>query len=147
MRKTLKTILIAGTLLGLGVMHAQEANEQALSTGKVIKLEVKFDGPDGAKITAVYASMYTDAQRRADQAGFLNNFPGEFKLISPGIFHAEFTIPDTIVTGDYKLPSLDARAPGIQLVYTEGQQYHLHAFHIENHNKFVQPPITIKDLH
>jgi hypothetical protein len=146
MGKILKIVLIGGVLSSLGIANAQDAKEQALTPGKVIKLEIKFDGPDGAKITNVYVGLSTDTERPADQAGFLTNFPGEVKLSSPGTFSAEFTIPPTAASGDYKLKSMDVRAPGIQLNYLEGQQYHLHAFHIKNDNRFVQPPVTIKEL-
>jgi hypothetical protein len=147
MKQILKTTLIAGTLLSLGIAQAQQAAELAKHPGEVIKLEVKFDGPDGAKIITIYANLSTQTERPPDQAGFMNNFPGEFKLISPGLFEGDFKIPDTALSGDYKLQSMDVRAPGIQLTYNEGKQYNLHEFRIENKNKFVQPPITIKEVH
>jgi hypothetical protein len=147
MRKVLKKILLAGTLLGLGIAHGQVAKEQSLSPDSVIRLEIKFDGPDASKITTIYGGMGTNAQRPPDQAGFLNNFPGTATLVSPGIFRMEFTVPKTAVTGDYTLSSLDVRAPGIQIVYNNGEQFHLHTFHIENHNKFTQPSITVNEIH
>jgi hypothetical protein len=146
MRKVLRIILVAGTLLGLGIAHAQEAKE-TLVPGKVIKLEVQFEGPDGVRMKNVYASLVTDAQRPPDQAGFQNTIAGDFRQVSPGTFHVEFVIPPTVISGDYKLSSLDVRGDGIMLTYTEGQQYHLHAFHVENHAKFAQPPVTVKELH
>jgi hypothetical protein len=150
MRNPNKWMFAVVLVLAIGlrqIAHGQEAKEKALSPGDVIKLEVKFDGPGADKITTVYASLQTRAEPPSDQAGYMTNFPGDFKLISPGTFHAEFTVPETAVSGDYVLISIDVRAPGIRLDYTNGKQYNLHAFHIENHSKFVQPPVTIKELH
>ena len=52
MRKTIKTILIAGALLSLGIVNAQEAKEQPLKPGDVIKLDLEFRGPDADKLTS-----------------------------------------------------------------------------------------------
>jgi hypothetical protein len=145
MRKTLKTILLAGILLSLSIAQAQDTKE-AWVPGKVIKLEVKFDGPDASRINMIYGSLSTLAQRPADQAGFSNSIPANGVPISSGIFHLEFTIPETVIPGDYTL-SMDVRAPGIQLSYNDGQQFHFHAFHIENHGTFAQPSVTIKEIH
>ena len=147
MRKTIKTILIAGALLSLGIVNAQEAKEQPLKPGDVIKLDLEFRGPDADQLTSINASLYSHAPRPEDQAGFMTNFPGEFKLTSPRNFHAEFKVPDTAVSGEYKLDSLDVRGLGIQLTYTDGEQYHLHTFHVDNKDKFVQPSVTIKEVH
>jgi hypothetical protein len=136
------TIFLAGSL-----SQAQEAKEQSLQPGNVIKLELEFHASDANKITTIYASMALRTQRPEDQAGFMTSVPGEFKMISPGLFHAEFTIPETASSGDYTLASMDVRGTGIQLTYSDGKQYHLHAFRVDNHKKFFEPPVTIKELH
>jgi hypothetical protein len=136
--------IITAISLSFGVARAQEAQELPLHPHGMIKLEVTFRGPGADRITAIYASMRTDAQALPDQAGFMNNFPGEFKLISPGAFDGEFTIPDTAISGVYSLQALDARGDGIQLDYKNGVDFQLHTFRVENPNKFTKPPITIK---
>lgn len=145
-RVAIAVAMMSVLAIGLKITHAQEAKEQSLSPGGVIRLEVKFDGPGADRISNIYANLSTQAQRPVDQAGFMNNFPGSFTQISNGTFRAEFIIPPTVVSGDYVLSSMDVRAPGIDMAYTNGQQYNLHPFHIENHSKFVQPPVTIKDI-
>jgi len=131
-------------LLSFGVARAQEAQELPLHPHSIIKLELTFRGPGADRLTRVFAGMQTDAQTPPDQAGFMNNFPGEFKLISPGVFDAEFTIPDTVISGVYSLPALDVRGDGIQLDYKNGVDFQLHTFRVENPNKFTKPPVTIK---
>jgi hypothetical protein len=136
--------LLTAILLSFGVAQAQEAQELPLHPHSTIKLELTFHGPGADKITAIYASMQTDSQVSPDQAGFLNNFSGDFRLISPGVFDAEFTVPDTALSGVYNLPALDVRGNGIKLNYKNGVDFQLHTFRVENPNMFTKPPVTIK---
>jgi hypothetical protein len=149
MRITLKTILIAGTLFGFGVMQAQQATELAKHPQETLKFEVKLEGQDAQKIKSV--SLYLAMKAGSvptDQPGFTNGCRGgNAAPISIGIFRPEITIPDNIANGDYILIVTANADPG-STDYVAGKQFQLHDFHIENPKTFTPPSkIEVKEVH
>jgi hypothetical protein len=146
MRKTLKTILLAGTLLSLGIAQAQQATELAKHPGDTLKFEIKFDGPDAGKIKQVFLYLGSVPGRAPDQPGFDAGFRGnDAQLIGANTFKADITIPDNAATGDYILyVTANANPGGFQ--YKGGDQFPMHFIHIENPNTFRPPHIEVKPL-
>jgi hypothetical protein len=145
MRKTLKTILLAGTLLGLGIADAQQAKELTLSGNDVLRVEVKFNGPNADKVTSVYLAIASTDPALPDQPGFGNGFNGsEAKAVTPMIFKPEIKIPESAVDGDYKL-SVIAIAGPFRPSYEAGKDFKYPVIHIKNQT-FTRPSIEVKPL-
>jgi hypothetical protein len=149
MKKALKTILLAGTLLGLGIAHAQEAKVLPKHPGETLKFDVKLEGQDVQKVKAV--SLYLGARNgplQTDQSGFTSGSRGaNFLAIATGTFRPEITIPDNMATGDYYLVVTAIAEPG-SADYVSGKQFQLQDFHIDNPKTFVPPSkIEVKEVH
>jgi len=143
-KQTLKFLLIF--LLSAVFVQAQEVQQLPKHPGDVIKFSIKFDGVDANKITAVYPRLWTNSQPQVEQAGFVNAFnSSDFRLISPGNFEIQLTIPENAVSGEYVL-NMDVRAGTLQLSYSDGQQYHMRPIRVENERKFVQPGVQVAEL-
>ena len=145
---TMKSVfsLTLVVLLALSLSQAQEAKELARHPGDVLKFEVKFDGPDAAKVTSleIYLSC-SSAQPGANQAGFVNNFGGTktFQAVSPRTFQPEIVIPKDILPGDYSL-SIHAHADVGNAIYDSGKQFQLH-IRVDNSRTFTAPGIIVKE--
>ncbi len=149
MRKTLKTLLFAGTLLGLGIGQAQQVSELAKHSGETLKFEVKLEGQDAQKVKSV--SLYLGSRNGSippEQSGFTNGYRGaSFPAISTGIFRPEITIPANLATGDYFLVVTVIADPG-SAEYIAGKQFQMHDIHINNSQTFVPPSkIEVKEVH
>lgn len=144
--RPLTPVSIAFTiLLACGLSQAQEAKELARHPGDTIKFEVKFDGPDAAKIRTVSLYLQRRGPAPANQAGFDGGFRGKSFPAIADAFHPEITIPDNAMTGDYFL-SVSAAADTGNVPYTAGEQFQMHNFRIENPKTLTPPKITIKEL-
>jgi len=149
MRKALKTMLITGALLGLGVVQPQTINEIAKHPGQTIKFEVKLEGQDLQKVKSV--SLYLGLRSGSiptDQSGFTNEYRGgNFPASSRGTFRPEITIPYNIASGDYFLV-VSAIADSGSADYTAGKEFPLHDFEIDNPKSFTPPSkIAVKEVH
>jgi hypothetical protein len=145
MRTILKTILITGILLNLGIANTQEAKPLPWHPGETIKLEIKFSGPDASKFTNIYPAFNITTDVHHDQPGFTTNLSGTCKPVPPDAFDCDFLIPPGAATGDYNL-TVDARSQLGQIVYRAGDQFQLHLFHVENSTTLATPGITVKQL-
>jgi hypothetical protein len=115
--------------------------------GDVIRLEIKFDGPDAAKIKQVLLSLNKpDGEPPKDQVGFNTSFGsnGWIGEVSPFTFRVEATIPTNIATGDYVL-YVNAQAENGRTQYASGNQFKLPPFHIRNDKTFIPPTITVTE--
>jgi hypothetical protein len=114
--------------------------------GDVIRLEIKFDGTDAAKIKQVMISFGKQGSGpSADQVGFNTSFgnnEGWVPQSAPLTFHVEATVPANIASGDYIL-SVNAQAENGRTSYTSGDQFQLPTFHIRNDRKFTAPKIFV----
>jgi hypothetical protein len=148
MKNTLKLILFAGTLLSLGIAHAQEAKELAKHPGDILKFEIVFEGPNADKIKTVGASLSMQVGPPKDQAGFTNGFGTErqFSPTSQKTFVVEITVPPNAATGDYFI-SVGATATEGSASYSNGNGFTISPIHVENPKTFTPPKIEVKELH
>jgi len=113
--------------------------------GDVIRIEVKFDGPDANKIKSIVLYLSAVGSIPGNQIGFQNGFGGDWTdAASPHTFETEVKIPANVATGDYKL-SINARAEAGSTQYVAGDQFHLPLFHIKNERSFVPPTVTVTE--
>ena len=143
-RTFFRTTAIAA-LLGGSLLTAQEVTEFK-RPGDVIRLEIKFDGPDAPKVKTVSLYLGTNANPANNQAGFANLFQtGESGPSSPNTFDVDAkipNIPNNVATGDYIL-SVNAQAETGRTTYAAGTQFQLPPFHIRNDRTFTPPKITV----
>jgi hypothetical protein len=137
-----RTIAIAA-LLGGSLLAAQKVTEFK-RPGDIIRLEIKFDGPDATKVKTVSIRLNATVGPPSDQSQFRTSFTSSksFPPTSPNTFYADATIPDTIASGDYVL-YVDAQAETGGAQYTSGNQFQLPPFHIRNERTFKPPQITV----
>jgi hypothetical protein len=129
--------------LAVSAVSAQTVTE-IKQPGDVIRLEVKFDGPDAAKVKQISVRLDRTGAILADQPGFTSNFQGNWVTeSSPKTFHVDIKIPDGVATGEYKL-SVNAQGTPGQTQYTAGEQFQLGLFHIRNPATFAPPSIQVK---
>jgi len=128
-------------------LSAQQVTEFR-QPGDVIRLEIKFDGTDAAKIKQVLISFNKQgAGPTSDQVGFntsfgnANGWVGESASLT---FRVDATIPTNIATGDYIL-YVQAQAENGRTQYVAGDQFRLPPFHIRNDRTFVPPTITVTE--
>ncbi len=115
--------------------------------GDVIRLEIKFEGPDAPRIKQVLISLNKpDGAPPKDQAGFTTSFGsgGWIGEVSPLTFRVEATIPPNIATGDYVL-YVQAQAESGRVQYAAGDQFKLPPFHIRSDKTFIPPTITVTE--
>lgn len=146
-RLVLRLSIVA--FLVIGLLHAQQAKELPRHPGEVLRFEVKFEGPDTAKVRTVSLGLQATptTTKPSNQSGFISGFSSEksVEASSPGIFRPEIKIPDNAMSGDYYL-IVSAQADTGNVGYEAGKQFQLHLFHIENTRTFTPPTITVKEL-
>ena len=120
MNRTFSRTTAIAALLGGSLLAAQEVTEFK-RPGDVIRLEIKFDGPDAPKVKTVSLYLGTNANPANNQAGFANWFQtGEFGPSSPNTFDVDAKIPNNVATGDYIL-SVNAQAETGRTTYAAGK--------------------------
>jgi hypothetical protein len=146
MRKTLKTILLAGTLLSLGIAQAQSVKRHP---GDIIKYSVTAEGGDTDRITAVTLNFWTGTPIPQNQQGLTNGFTGACTKSSatPRVFDCSVTIPDNVSNGDYTIAWVSVGAgPNLGKRY-EGD-FHIPLVPIENPKTFNFPTkVTVTEQH
>ncbi|HUE04886.1 MAG TPA: hypothetical protein VMR62_35365 [Bryobacteraceae bacterium] len=137
-----RTIVIAA-LLGGSLLAAQEVTEFK-QPGDIIRLEIKFDGPDAAKIKSISIQFGTNAAPSVDQGGFSTSFRSEktFEPSAPNAFYADATIPKDVASGDYFL-RINAQVETGLFQYVSGDQFQFPPFHIRNGKTFKPPKVTV----
>jgi hypothetical protein len=146
MRKTLKTILLAGTLLGLGIAQAQSVKRHP---GDVLHYRVTVEGGDIDKITSVALNFWSGTPIPQNQQGFSNGFPGDCTRSSaiPNVFDCSVTIPDTVSDGDYTITWV-AIGSGPRLNRRYEVDFHIALVPIENPKTFNFPTkVTVTEQH
>jgi hypothetical protein len=146
-RKIILAPVIVALLTTGGVVRAQEAKELPIHPDRTIKFDVKFDGPDAAKITAVSVTLHIPNGHVPDnQIGFSPEVNGDQASIAPDKhFYPEVTIRNTTASGSYELLVSVFTNTG-RFTYTAGNEFPLHVFHVENPATFTPPHITVKEL-
>jgi hypothetical protein len=66
----------------------------------------------------------------------------QFQPLSRGRFVVEIKIPEDVATGDYLL-AVNSQTETGSVLYSDGQQFHLHPFHVRNPKTFIQPNISV----
>jgi hypothetical protein len=140
----MKTLFL---LCSIAVMICTSISAQQITEfrqpGDVIRLEIKFDGQDTAKITSVMLYLGARGNPLADQSGFREYMQSSrASATSPGKFIVEVQIPPDCATGDYAL-TVNAFADTGITRYVEGQQFNLPLFHVRNPKTFTPPHITV----
>jgi len=168
MRKTLKTIVMAETLLSLalfcGAANAQGtlsgtgrisgqggigAGQVVYHPGQTIRISVTFEGPDVGKIKGIGMDL-SIPNGPASQPGFGTSiYSGDSKPAgSKNTFEVSYKIPDTQASGDYKLTQLRAEMStgtgSVTVYYASPSDFSVRTFTIDNQNTLVKP--TIKDV-
>jgi hypothetical protein len=119
-----------------------------LRLGTFVRFDIKFNGPDAAKvkIVRIYLTRKTDVP--PDQSGFsVTPQGGDFSPDPSGVFKTEIKIPEGTPTGDYALQVVaTGQGSAGSATYDAGDQFQLHRFHIANPATFTPPHITVKEL-
>jgi hypothetical protein len=143
----MRNLILASAMavIALNAVSAQQVTDFR-KPGDVIRVEIKFDGPDAGKIKQLSISLNKpDGQVPKDQIGFSTNFGSNWVQESlPLTFRVEVTIPPNIATGDYVL-NVNAQAENGRTQYESGNQFKLPPFHIRNDKTFVPPMITVTE--
>jgi hypothetical protein len=133
-------------LLTLSFSQAQDAKVLPKHPRDVIKFDIKFDGPNAARIKTIGGGLSLRVGASKDQSGFRGGFgAGGIPPASLNTFHFELTVPNDIATGDYFL-GISANADEGSASYQAGQEFQLPPIHIENPKTFVPPAVTVKEL-
>jgi hypothetical protein len=133
-------------LIACNAVSAQQVTDFR-QPGDVIRLEIKFDGTDAAKVKQVLVTLSKQGPAPStDQIGFNTSFSNDNWLpeSAPLTFRVDVKIPTDVATGDYTL-SVNARAENGRTSYTSGDQFQLPAFHIRNDRSFVAPKIMVTE--
>lgn len=150
MKRIFKTIVLAGTLLGLGIAQAQQVTELAKHPGDVLKFSLTFSGPDADKVQKVVASIARTGPnpQPANQSGFPTGADSGWvtNQTSTRTSVVEIKIPTNIMSGSYRL-QIDTSATIGGAEYLAGKDFPLPEIHIENPNTFTPPKIEVKELH
>jgi hypothetical protein len=145
-RLGMKPLLFVTTMavIACSAVSAQQVTEFK-QPGDFIRLEIKFDGPDTAKIKSL--ALYfgsTGGRIPENQEGFKNFMNSQqFQPVSPGRFLAEIKIPEDVATGDYTLIVNVQTETNGTVPYPDGQRFHLHPFHVRNPKTFIPPSISV----
>ena len=146
MKQVLRTILLAGTLLGLGITQAQSVKRHP---GDVIKYKVSVEGGDIDKITSVTLSFWSGTPIPQNQQGLTNGFTGTCTTpsVAPHVFDCSVTIPDNVSNGDYTINVISIGA-GPNLGKRYDGDFHVPLVPIEN-PKAVNFPnkVTVTEQH
>ena len=143
MNKVLK--FLPTVLLVLSFAQAQQTHEKPLKPGDKIPFEVKLNGPDADKVTAVSLNFSLQSQAAPDQAGFGTGFGGSSSVaVSPGTFNVDVTVGE-VASGTYRLTQASAGTPYAGHNYSSGDLGDF-AVVVENPKTFTPPKITIKKL-
>jgi len=106
--------------LALGLSQAQEAKVLPKQPGDVIRFEIKFDGPNAARIKTVDAALRTNLVAPRDQTGFTTSFG----------------------TDRGYLPSAPTEGSAS---YSDRNEFTIPPLHVENPKKFTPPSITVQE--
>ena len=148
MRKILKTILLAGTLLVLGIAQAQQVAELAKHPGDVLKFNITFSGPDAVKVKQVGVVIRLNGGISPNQVGFQPVQQTQYvQKTSTGVFMTEIKIDDTLASGEYHLEVIAAPDITGSTTYVAGREFQLHTFHIDNPRTFSPPKIDVQEVH
>jgi hypothetical protein len=144
--RTLKTILLAGTLAGLGIAQAQSVKRHP---GDVLHYKVGLEGGDIAGITSARLNFWTGTQNPQNQQGFTNGFSGactKSSTVSP-VLDCSATIPDNVWNGDYTITWVELTSnSGFTKRYNE--DFHVPIVPIENPKSVNFPTkITVIEQH
>jgi hypothetical protein len=144
----LKSVVMVSlvVVLIMGFSWAQQAHEKPLKPGDKIPFEVKLNGPDTEKVTAVSLNFGLQSQPSHDQEGFgTQGFGGNSSVaISPGTFHVDVTVGD-VPSGTYRLIQASAGTPYAGHAYSPAD-FGDFTVVVENPKTFTPPKITIKKL-
>jgi hypothetical protein len=127
-------------------VYAQKAKPATRHPGDVLKVQVKFDGPDAGKIKTVSLYLgYSGETIPADQKGFRTGFSGDnTQATSPNTFQPSITIPNDAATGEY-IVYVNATANPGAWQYEGGYQFEFPTIHIENRSTLTPPHITVTE--
>lgn len=150
MTRVLKTILFAGTLLGLGIAQAQEAKVEPLHPGDTVKFAITFSGTDADKIKQVNAAFVLTSPPLANQPNFSQSFESgaTTSATTTRTYLVELKVPDNIASGEYVLHigATPSPSPG-SIQYVAGQDFPLHSFRVENSRTLIKPSIKVVEQH
>jgi hypothetical protein len=140
-----RNIAIAA-ILGGSLLAAQEVTEFK-RPGEVVRFEIKFSGPDAAKVKAVSLQLNAKVGPSGDQSGFTTVFTStkSFGPSAPNTFEAEAKVPENIASGDYVL-YINAQAETGAARYESGQQFQLPLLHVRNDSMFKAPQVAVVEL-
>ena len=141
------TVFVIAAVLGLTAARSQEARELPLHPGNTLKFDIKFDGPDAAKVKTVRVYLaWKMGDIHPDQPGFQQGLNGtESGPTGPNSFRPEITLPDNIASGEYTLFVVANFNPGT-VQYKAGDQFQLHSYRVENPRSVVAPKISVQEL-
>jgi phosphate-selective porin len=151
--KTLVTLLVTFALVSFATLSAQEAAQEATQAarhpGDVVKLDIRLDGPDAAKVTSVNVDLRMHGTLQPNQPKFETDLRAAgVKLAAANAFAVDIPIPQNAATGDYLLEVYAIAADNAGMVtYQTGQDFQLHPIRVENPRTFTAPKITVKERH
>lgn len=129
-------------------LSAQEAASiQPKEPDKPFTLEIKFDGPDAAKIKSI--SIWAVAKNVPDnQAGFPSRVGlGSCEPKSPGLFEAQLQFGSNAPSSEYNLEIHAYGNPG-EKVYLETQDFKIvPPLRAKNNATFIPPKISVQEKH
>jgi hypothetical protein len=134
-------------LLSVCFLQAQEVKELSKHPGDILKFEIRFDGPDAAKVKIVRILLARQTDPPPNQVGF-NTTPqgGDFYPSATGVFQTEIKIPSGVPSGDYSLQVTATSENGTgSATYDAGKDFQLHRFHIDNPATFAPPQIKVTE--
>jgi hypothetical protein len=145
MRKTLKTILLAGTLLGLGIAQAQQPESSVKRhPGEHLHYTVALSDGDIGKVTNVSVHLQTDMPAPDKQPNASGQFGGLcVKSNDPKIWTCDIVIPPAIRDGNYRLSIVGVSSATFGTEYRE--DFHVPVVPIENENTFRAPRVTVTE--
>ena len=143
MRNLFSLLVTVG--LAVSAVSAQQVTDFR-KPGDAIRLEIKFDGTDAARIRQVNVMFSRQGPGEpADQVGFSPSFGNGWTGESaPLVFRVEVTVPTNIATGDYIL-YVNAMAENGRTSYVSGNQFKFPVIHIRNDRTFAPPTITVTE--
>jgi hypothetical protein len=143
MKKILKTTILAGALLSLGIAQAQ-TTLPAYRPHQTIRITVTFEGVDASKITGVQM-LWDTPKAPEDQPSFATQiFPGNSNKVGDS-FEVSFEVPENQASGEYTLTQIRAvfGSPSVTLLYS-APDIPLRKLTIHNTEKLEKP--KVKDV-
>jgi len=139
MRTILKIVLVAGTLMSLGLgQEAKAESSVKRHPGEHLHYNVALSDGDVGKITAVGVSLRTSAPNTPSQPNAGAEFSGQCqKSPDPKVWACDVTIPSNIRDGDYQLYHVGVGSPDFGKGYDE--DFHVPLVPIQNPNTLALP--------